>query len=271
MISRRPKTALGGEVRLQFTRVVSISGLSIISFAAQIDFSFSQTARKFDPAESADIYKIIKPEIRRAVSKHYGANTGRDELAPWIEIETCADGSFFLPTRRVATDRLVDIAWKISVAERSLNREHYPENLWREPLSLYEQDALVRYKDGNNINQIPRIDKVVKQINMNISSHKLKKKKVSVARECGDGPREILVTTNPPGGTVYLIPKMLWLYCKQYRRYPTDPDDCEHWFSVKDNVTTSLGGVYLYKINNRKGADLEEKDADSSNGRVNFP
>jgi hypothetical protein len=82
--------------------------------------------------------------------------------------------------------------------------------------------------------------------------------KISVGGdECGAGGLTVKIITNPPGGSISIIPIFFYKLCRAQNLNADDPDSCDRWRDIHDGFNADVSGDYRYKARWQDGATRE--------------
>jgi hypothetical protein len=191
-----------------------------------------------------------------------------------IRVLCCTGVSTFYvmgPLRRL----LLEIAFNVLRTQSAMLANHIPALYWQEPLLHYEEDALLAIKEKQytqankgsieftfmvlDVDSFPALIKTiansVQRAGLDFNIH---------LGECGGPANTITIKTSPPGGIVYLLPRIFYLLCKKQGDDVDDVKQCDHWLPPLHTPEESpVGGVYRYRIEwPDKRTSVSEFDSD---------
>jgi hypothetical protein len=177
----------------------------------------------------------------------------------------CCTGSVVFYVKGPLRRALIEIAFNVLRTQSAMSANQIPAEYWQASLSQYEDSSLRAIKEKHYIAQNsgdPELSyfdfsegdpdrdpfaNMIKEISQAVRSRGLDLD-ISLGG-CGGPANKILIKTSPPGGTVYLLPRLFYLYCRQRGIDADDMKQCDHWLPPLHTPEESyVGGVYRYRI-----------------------
>lgn len=230
----------------------------IVAFSA-LGFAQSQSrapsSKRLSADKSGSYNSIKKIMMEDPAAKWRATGTPKNGL---LDISTCAGNPEIRGAASALIYDLFNRSFWVLRFESAMNANKIPNNYW--------QDILANYERGRPISKDEPVGSpgvVARTITARLKNAGLHVRTI-IADECGGGPAEYRVVTNPPGGLAHIMPKVMYLYCLSKGDDPENPKQCDHWHPpIKSGQRVNLGGVYRYKIQ-RQGrfGGTSEFDAD---------